>query len=99
MMDDYGDGWNGAELQVYQGFSVVETLTLDDDFQGWGTFCIEANLPWFLYYDDTNQSWDDGETLFVIQGNNSGGSTTMCSIGNDMDGVGIVTDCAPNNGG
>ena len=34
-MDSYGDGWNGAELCLYQGL-VLDTLTLSDGNSGWG---------------------------------------------------------------
>ena len=99
MMDSYGDGWNGAELQVFQGFSLVDTLTLSDGSSGWGSFCVDANMPYFFSFDDSTQTYDDGETFVAMQGNNSGGSDTVCSIGSDLDGSGIVTDCAPSNGG
>ena len=98
MMDSYGDGWDGAYLEVYEGFSLIETLTLDDGTEGWQTFCIQDGFPYFLEYNNSNQGWNDTETFVLMQGNSSGGSDIVCTSAADLS-SGRVTECAPNNVG
>ena len=97
MMDSYGDGWTGSELQVFEGFTPVATLTLDDGYGGWASFCIDSGLPYFFNYDNATQQYDDDESFVLIQGDANGGNT-LCTSAADLSN-GLVSECAPNNGG
>lgn len=41
--DDYGDGWTGNEISIYQGAYLVGTLTLDDGYDSTATFMVSNN--------------------------------------------------------
>ena len=94
LLDEGGDGWNGGVLNVYQDLNMVETLTFDSGDSDIQTFCVDNGEDFFLVWDDTNQTSNDIESFYVIQGNETGGSL-MC-VATDISN-GIITDCG-NNG-
>jgi hypothetical protein len=97
MMDSFGDGWNGAELNIFQGLTLIDTVTLDDGASGWDTFCVDSGALFFLGYDNTSQQYDDTETFVLMQGDGNNGQT-ICTVSTDLT-YGLVTDCGPTTGG
>ena len=96
MSDSYGDGWTGGVLNVFQGLTIIDTVTLDDGYDGWDSFCVDSAATFFLTWDDTNQGYNDTETFVLMQGDSSTGNT-VCDMTNDLS-SGIVTDCGTSGG-
>ena len=70
MLDSYGDGWNGAKLDIFQGFALVESVTLDSGYSGWASFCLEndSTSQYWISWNNADQIHDDTETFYMYQG-------------------------------
>jgi hypothetical protein len=83
---EYGDGWNGAYLEVLQGGTLMDTITLPTGSSGWDSFCVDSGAGFSLNWNDSIQNYNDTETFVVMQGNDGSG-TTMCSVSDPSTGL------------
>jgi hypothetical protein len=99
MTDSYpydNAGWNGAEVEVIQGTTVVDTFSLTSGTEGWASFCIDNGQTFEVSWNDTNQSpfsMTDIESFVILQGDDSTGST-ICSVSDSASGT--ITSCGTN---
>ena len=93
MSDSYGDGWTGAALEVTQGTTVVETISLTSGYDGWDSFCIDNGQSFEVSWNNSNQIYDDTEVFFIMQGDDSTG-TTICGVTDPSSGA--ITSCGTN---
>ena len=96
MTDSYDDGlgWNGAQVQVLQGQTVVDTFALTSSTSGWDSFCVDSGQSFSLVWDTSNQTpFLDYETFVVKQGNDLNGDT-LCSVNNPS--AGLQSSCGSN---
>ena len=92
MLDSYGDGWNGGKLDFFHGLSLVDTITLEDGFSEWTSFCVEDSaLQYWLSWNNTDQEYDDTESVYVYQGDWY--NPTCVSVDPSY---GMLSDCGTN---
>ena len=95
MTDNFNDGlgWNGAQVEVVQGQTVVDTFALTSGTTGWDSFCVDSGQSFELVWDTSNQIYNDVETFVVIQGDDASGET-VCSVSNPS--AGLQSSCGSN---
>ncbi|MBE0639551.1 MAG: carboxypeptidase regulatory-like domain-containing protein [Bacteroidales bacterium] len=82
LLDDFGDGWDGATMQVISGGSVVKVLgtnfTNGDDYTEYHSFCHDTGFEVFFnnggdYPQEVGLKILDfmGETVFLAEGYNA----------------------------
>ncbi|MEJ6776930.1 MAG: plastocyanin/azurin family copper-binding protein, partial [Crocinitomicaceae bacterium] len=70
MTDDFGDGWDGQEVNFYQGGSIVSLQTLDIGFTGSASIPLCDNVITYIIASNTTNFTDEiGFNLIDLHGN------------------------------
>ena len=78
--DSYGDGWNGASINIYQGSSLIGTFTLSSGSSLAATYEVCSGLP--LTFRWTSGSYDSEVSFTILDG---GGATVYtCNSGTSL---------------
>lgn len=109
LTDSYGDGWNGAEMEIRQGSNLVATLGSNfiNGYTSNHVISLQSNKNYSIVFTNGGMYPSEigvavidqnGTTLFNSEDNN--GADMMFSLGpyDDYDGHGLITITSHNTG-